>query len=171
MSAAVALELDGALGDTRPLWRDFLADAARRFASIAELDPASLPADRAAAAEELDRWAEHGIGDWRAALVRFAEDRAPVYLRPNAGASAALRALAASGHRLGVFTDAPEPLARVALAHLGAARRVEALECGRGALERLLERLGGDASIARTPEELAKISLGGAPPAVRRPPV
>ena len=168
---AVALELDGVLGDTRPLWRDFLVDASRRFASIAELDPASLPADRAVAADELDRWAGRGIGDWRGALVRFAEDRAPVYLRPNAAASAALRALAASGYRVGVFTDAPEPLARVALAHLGAARRVAELECGRGALERLLDRLGADASVVRTPEELAKITPGGATPAVRRPPV
>lgn len=167
---AVAIELDGVLGDTRPLWRDFLADASRRFGSIARLDPASVSADRAVAAEELDRWAERGIGDWRGALARFAEERAPVYLRPSAPTSAALRALAASGYRLGVFTDAPEPLARVALAHLGAARRIEALECGRGALERLLERLGGDAFVATTPEELAKISSGGAP-AVRRPPV
>src|SRR5204863_276350 len=82
------VDLDGALGDTRPLWRDFLADAARRFAAIAPLDPESVPDDRAAAAEELDRWAAAGIGDWRAALARFAEDRAPVYLRPRAETSA-----------------------------------------------------------------------------------
>ncbi|MGH3093546.1 MAG: hypothetical protein ACRDOG_14635, partial [Gaiellaceae bacterium] len=92
---AVAVDLDGALGDTRPLWRDFLEDAARRFASIAPLDVEALPADRAAAAEELDRWAAAGVGDWRAALERFAEDRAPVYLRPSAEASSALRALQA----------------------------------------------------------------------------
>jgi phosphoglycolate phosphatase-like HAD superfamily hydrolase len=155
---AVAVDLDGALGDTRPLWRDFLEDAARRFASIAPLDVEALPADRAAAAEELDRWAAAGVGDWRAALERFAEDRAPVYLRPSAEASSALRALQAAGTDLGVFTDAPEELARVALAHLGAARRVEALETGAGARERLLARLGGDVDIAATREELAKIS-------------
>jgi hypothetical protein len=93
---AVAVDLD-ALGDTRPLWRDFLADAARRYASISPLDPGVLPPDRADAAAELDRWAEAGVGDWRSALERFAEDRAPVYLRPSAEASAALRALAAGG--------------------------------------------------------------------------
>jgi phosphoglycolate phosphatase-like HAD superfamily hydrolase len=158
---AVAIDLDGALGDTRALWDDFLTDAARRFASIAPLDPSSLPRDRAEAAQALDDWAAGGVGDWRAALERFAEDRAPVFLRPDGEASAALRALAASGARLGVFTDAPEPLARVALAHLGAARRVEALETGPGARERLLEQLGPDATVVSTQEELVKISRNG----------
>ena len=169
MTRAVAIDLDGALGDTRPLWRDFLADAARRFGAIAALDPAALPDDRAAAAEELDRWAERGIGDWRAALARFAEDRAPVYLRPNATVSAALRSLAGAGYRLGAFTDAPEPLARVALTQLGALRRLEALACGRDARERLLERLGADAAVASTADDLANISVRGTEH-VRRPP-
>ena len=158
---AVAVDLD-ALGDTRQLWHDFLADSARRFASISPLDPDALPEDRAVAAGELDRWAEAGVGDWRVALERFAEDRAPVYLRPSAEASAALRALTAAGARIGVYTDAPEPLARIALAHLGAERRVEALETGIGARERLLARLGGEAEVATTREELAKISSDGA---------
>jgi phosphoglycolate phosphatase-like HAD superfamily hydrolase len=157
----VAIDLDGALGDTRQLWRDFLADAARRYATIAPLDPGSLPEDRGAATEELDRWAAHGVGDWRAALERFAEDRIPVYLRPNAEASTALRALAASGRRIGVFTDAPEPLARVALAQLGAARRVETLQCGSGARERLLEQLGPGTVVAVTASDLVNISSSG----------
>ena len=55
--------------------------------------------------------------------------------------------------RLGVFTDAPEELARVALAHLAGTRRIEALEAGTGALERLLERLPG-ARVARSLAEL-----------------
>ena len=151
---AVAIDLDGALGDTRPLWAAWLEDAARRFRSIAPLDVAALPADRAAAAEELDRWAEAGVGDWRAALARFAEDRAPVYLRPSAEVSAALRALAANGSRLGVFTDAPEPLARLALAQLGAERRIEALETGAGALDRLRERFGPKTVVVREASEL-----------------
>lgn len=157
----LAIDLDGVLGDTRPLWSDFLADAARRFAAIAPLEPQRLSADRAAAATELDRWAARGIGDWRAALERFAAERAPVFLRPDAEASAALRALAAAGARLGVFTDAPEPLARIALTHLGAARRVEALEAGAGARERLLERLGGDATVVSSLDDLVRISRDG----------
>jgi phosphoglycolate phosphatase-like HAD superfamily hydrolase len=168
VTRAVAIDLDGALGDTRPLWHEFLTDAARRYAAIAPLDPASLPRDRAAAAEELDRWAERGIGDWRAALARFAEERAPVYLRPSPGVSAALRSLQASGHRLGVFTDAPEALARVALAQLGASRRIEALTCGAHAREGLLERLGPDSTVVRTPDDLANISMRGTEDA-RRP--
>jgi phosphoglycolate phosphatase-like HAD superfamily hydrolase len=154
---AVAVDLD-ALGDTHALWRDFLADAARRYAAIAPLDPAALPEDRAAAAGELDRWAEAGVGDWRGALERFAEDRAPVYLRPSAEASTALRSLAGAGVRVGVYTDAPEPLARVALAHLGAARRVEALECGEGARGRLAERLGGGTEVAATRDDLLRLA-------------
>jgi phosphoglycolate phosphatase-like HAD superfamily hydrolase len=146
---AVAIDLDGVLGDTRPLWRDWLEDAARRYRSIAPLDPAALPEDRVAAAEELDRWAEAGIGDWRAALTRFSEDRAPVYLRPDAGVSAAIRALEAARYRLGVFTDAPEGLARIAIAQLGVERRVEALEAGEGALGRLRQRFGDDMKVVR----------------------
>jgi phosphoglycolate phosphatase-like HAD superfamily hydrolase len=155
---AVAVDLDGALGDTRPLWQEFLAEIARRFATIAPLDADELPADRGAAAAELDRWATQGIGDWRGALARFAEERAPVFLRPNAEASAALRALADAGYRIGVFTDAPDELARVALAHLGVARRVEILEAGTGATERLLETLGDDAVVAVSPDDLVRIA-------------
>jgi phosphoglycolate phosphatase-like HAD superfamily hydrolase len=160
---AVAIDLDGALGDTRGLWHAFLVDAARRFKSIATLDPDGLPVDRGLAAAELDRWADHGVGDWRAALERFAEDHAPVYLRRSPAATAAVRALAARGCRIGVFTDAPMELANVAISHLGVARRVHALEAGENALGRLLEQLGRDADVARTPAQLATINERGAP--------
>src|SRR5581483_4565131 len=107
--SSVALELDGVLGDTRPLWDAWLEDVSRR----AHVDPARL---------------DDELPNWRALLERFAEDHAPVYLRPNARATTVLRRLQAGGTRIGVFTEAPEELARIALAHLGAARRVEALE-------------------------------------------
>ena len=136
----VAIDLDAKLGDTRPLWDAFLVDAARRFASIAPLDPSALPADRGEAAAALDAWAESGVGDWRRALERFAEDHAPVYLRPDSGANAELRKLKSSGARIVVFTDAPEPLARVAVSHLGLARSIDALEFGAGARERRRSR-------------------------------
>ena len=119
---AIAIELDGVLGDTRPLWRDWLADVGRRTG----VDLARLPDDRAAAAGELDE----ALGNWRTLLERFAEERAPVYLRPAAEVALALRALQAEGTRIGVFTDAPEELARVALAQLGAARRVARVQTG-----------------------------------------
>jgi phosphoglycolate phosphatase-like HAD superfamily hydrolase len=144
---AVALELDGVLGDTRPLWDDWVADSSGLFG----LDPDSLPHDRAAAAAALD---ERGAGNWRVLLERYASERAPVYLRPDAAVSAALRGLASAGVRLGVFTDAPAELARVALAQLGAARRVEAVESGANACERLRVRLGAPAEVVTTRRRL-----------------
>lgn len=154
---AVALDLDGVLGDTRALWEGWLADAARRYASIAALDPASLPHDRGRAAEELDGWAAQGIGDWGQALARYAEEHAPLHLRPDPGVGAALRELKEAGTTVGVFTDAPESLARVALAHLGALRRVDKLEAGAGSLERLLAELGADAQVLRRREQLGQL--------------
>ena len=65
-----------------------------------------------------------------------------------------MRALQEKGCRLGVFTDAPEPLARIAVAQLGAARRVEALEAGAGALERLGKRFGPEMIVVRDQGEL-----------------
>jgi phosphoglycolate phosphatase-like HAD superfamily hydrolase len=150
LRASLALDLDAVIGDTRPLWDDWLADLARRTG----VDVAGLPGDRAAAAAELDGL----LGNWRALLERFTEDRAPVYLRPAADVSAALRRLQAGGAKLGAFTDAPDELARIALAHLGASRRVEALETGPDALERLLARLGRDARVVRTREELRALA-------------
>jgi phosphoglycolate phosphatase-like HAD superfamily hydrolase len=155
----VALDLDAALGDTRPLWEAWLEDAARRYRSIAPLDPSELSRDRGAAAEQLDRWAKRGVGDWRGPLERFAEDHAPLYLRPDSDANAALRALQARGARLGVFTDAPEALGRVALAQLGAARRLEAAEFGTGARERVLEALGEGAVVVASRDELLRLPL------------
>jgi phosphoglycolate phosphatase-like HAD superfamily hydrolase len=151
---AVAIDLDRALGDTRPLWREFLADAARRYASIAPLDVDALPADRAEAAAVLDEWAAQGIGDWRSALARFAEERAPVFLRPSAEANSALRSLAAAGYRIGVVTDAPKELAEVVLAHLGVARHVE-----------VLGTVGEKAVVVTSREELVR--LAGANPTTR----
>lgn len=148
MSSArpVAIDLE-VLGDTRALWNDWLASAG----PVLGIDPCALPADRGAATDVLDR---DGTGNWRALLARFGEDRAAAYLRRDATTSAALRALAAGGHRLGVFTDAPEPLARVALVQLGAARRITALETGSGSLERLLRRLGDGALVVGSRDQL-----------------
>jgi phosphoglycolate phosphatase-like HAD superfamily hydrolase len=142
VTRALALDLDGVLGDTRPLWRDWLDDAGRRLG----FDPAALPDDRAQAAAALDALA----GNWRVLLERFAEERAPVHLRPAAEVSAALRRLQAAETPVGAFTDAPEELARVAVAQLGAARRLAALETGDGALGRLRARLGPEVDVVRT---------------------
>ena len=151
--SAILIDLDGALGDTRPLWNDWLTGAA----GVLGVDAEALPAERGAAAAELDA---AGAGNWRTLLERFAAERAPVYLRPNAQVSAALRRLAATDSPVGVFTDAPAELARVAVAQLGAARRLAALETGAGALERLGATLGADATVVRTRDQLiAVVSL------------
>jgi phosphoglycolate phosphatase-like HAD superfamily hydrolase len=140
LSTPLALDLDGVICDTRGLWDGWLAAAA----PVLGISPEDLPEDRSEAAAELDR---QGAGNWRALLERWSEERAAVYLRRDARTSEALRALEASGRRIGVFTDAPEGLARVALAHVGAARRVAEIEAGASAKDRLLRRLGDDAVV------------------------
>jgi phosphoglycolate phosphatase-like HAD superfamily hydrolase len=149
--SVLLIDLDGALGDTGPLWRDWVAESAK----VLGVEAATLPIDRVEAAAALDA---AGAGNWRMLLDRFAEERAPVYLRPAADASAALRRLGVAGTAVGVFTDAPAELARVALAQLGATRRVAAWEAGAGALARLRSRLGADAPVVRTRDELIRFA-------------
>jgi phosphoglycolate phosphatase-like HAD superfamily hydrolase len=139
---AIALDLDAVLADTRPLWAAWLEDAARR--ARVELD---VPDDRGVAAALLDE----RLGEWRPLLERFAADRAPVYFRPRADTTALLRRLHASGVRIGAFTDAPRELAQVALAHVGAARRIELV----GTLAEIVAALGQDTRVVRSREELA----------------
>jgi hypothetical protein len=143
---ALAIELD-ALGDTRALWRAWLESAR----GVLDVGPDDLPVDRAEAAVALD---DAGAGNWRTLLERFSEDHAPAFLRRDAATSARLQALVDDGVTLGVFTDAPDELARTALAQLGAARRISALETGAGAFERLLEAIGRDATVVRTRADL-----------------
>jgi phosphoglycolate phosphatase-like HAD superfamily hydrolase len=142
----LALDLDGVLADTRPLWDAWLEDAARR--ARVELD---VPENREAAVAVLD----DALGDWRPLLTRFAADRAPLWIRPRAETNSALRRLNAAGVRLGVFSDAPRELAEIALAHAGAAREVEVV----GTLAEVQARLGEEAVVVRTREELAAIPL------------
>ena len=143
---AIALDLDAVLADTRPIWQDWLEDAGRR----ARVELSSLPDDRLEAAAELDE----RLGDWRPLLERFAADRGPLHFRPRAEVSAALRRLAAAGTRIGAFTDAPRELADIALAHAGAARRVEAV----GTLEDVQRELGGDPVVVRSRDELVGLT-------------
>lgn len=151
MSRPVALDLDRVLCDTRPLWADWLASAE----TVLGVSPEELPQDRGAAAAALDR---SGAGNWRTLLERWSEERAAVYLRRDARTSEALRALGASGRRIGVFTDAPEALAHIALTHVGAARRVADVEAGASAKERLLRRLGDGAIVIESRDELLQVA-------------
>ena len=150
MRRPLALDLDGVLGDTRPLWAAWLESAAH----VLGVSPEELPEDRGEAAAELDR---RGAGNWRTLLARWTEERVAVYLRRDARTSETLRSLEAAGRRVGVFTDAPEPLAQIALAHVGAARRVTDVETGASAKERLLRTLGDDAIVVETRDELLQV--------------
>jgi phosphoglycolate phosphatase-like HAD superfamily hydrolase len=143
---SLALDLDGVLADTRPLWDAWLEDAARR--ARVELD---VPGDRDAAAAVLDE----ALGDWRPLLMRFAADRAPLWIRPRPDTNATLRRLRAAGARIGVFSDAPRELAELALAHAGAARQVELV----GTLPEVEAALGGAAVVVRSRKELAAVPL------------
>ena len=135
---AVAISLS-ALGDMEPLWRDWLDDARRRYRVDGDALDQELP-------------------NWRELVERFAEERAPVYFRRDADVSSTLRQLRASGTRIGVFTDAPAELARVALSHLGAERHIEVLESGPGAQKRILAALGDGARVIDTREELLAVT-------------
>ncbi|HZS30928.1 MAG TPA: hypothetical protein VFA37_06695 [Gaiellaceae bacterium] len=142
--SAVAVDLDAVLADTRPVWDAWVEDASRR--ARVEL---ALAADREAAAAQLDE----ALGDWRPLLQRFAADRAPLWFRPRAETNAALRRLAASGTRVGAFTDAPRELAELALAHAGAGRYVEVV----GTLAEVRAALGADAVVAGSRDELGEL--------------
>jgi len=134
---ALAVDL-AALGDVGPLWRDWLDDAERRYrVDTSELDE-QLP-------------------NWRQLLERFAEERAPVYFRRDAEVSGVLRRLHSAGVRIGVFSAAPDELVRIALSHLGADGRVDSVETGDGARERLLRALGNDAVVVDTRVELVNL--------------
>jgi phosphoglycolate phosphatase-like HAD superfamily hydrolase len=142
---AVALDLDAVLADTRPLWRDWLEDAARR----ARVELGALPDDRLVAAGVLD----DRLGEWRPLLSRFAADRGPIHFRPRAETGALLRRLQADGVRIGVFTDAPRELAEIALVHVGAARRISVL----GSLPEVLAQLGDGTIVVRSRGQLASL--------------
>ncbi|HUJ92586.1 MAG TPA: hypothetical protein VLW05_07785, partial [Gaiellaceae bacterium] len=62
------------------------------------------------------------------------------------------RRLQAAGARMGAFTDAPRELAHIALAHAGAARRVDAV----GTRDEVLRALGEGAIVVASREELAR---------------
>jgi len=138
---ALALDLDGVLADTRPLWDAWLEDAARRARVALE-----VPEDREAAVVVLGE----ALGDWRPLLARFAADRAPLWIRPRADTNAVLRRLVAAGARIGVFSDAPRELAEIALAHAGATRLVEVV----GTLGEVRAALGEDVVVVGSRAEL-----------------
>ena len=115
---AIVVDLDAVLGDTEPLWRPGWRTRSAAIVSSSMTIPTRPP------------WTPPSATGAHCSK-RFAEDHARVYLRPDATANAELRRLTAAGIRVGAFTPRPEPLARVAAAHLGVARRLERSRRGR----------------------------------------
>ena len=135
----LVIQLDGVLGDTKPLWQAFLEHLERRFSTIEPLDLTSLATDRTEAAAQLDIWAASGVGDWRVQLTHFAENHLPVHLRLDAQATSAMRSLASAGIELTVVSDAPQELVDIAAAHLG--------------LDRLAKRCTGGVPLSSTSDD------------------
>ena len=104
MSRTLAIDLDGALGDTRPLWRDFLADASRRFAAIAPLCGGGDD-KQASLLKNLPIWAVHGEMD---SAVPVNRTRRMIKSIENAGGKPKYTELAGVGHNCWSKAYAPE---------------------------------------------------------------
>ncbi len=179
MTRTVAIDLDGALGDTRPLWEAFLEDASRRFARSPRSTPRRSPPIAGQAAAELDRWA----GERGRRLARGAR-RASPRITPRSTSARALRRRARAAPLAGAGCPDRRLHRRARGARRGRARparrRPDESRSSRpapGALARLIERRWETASRWRTRRRrspgsrLAKIDRrGGREEDARRPP-
>ena len=142
------------------IWPAALEHLARRFASIRELDVATVPA-REDAVPALEAWAGDDVSSWRLELGRFYDDHARMHLRRDPGTAALLAALRADGVRLAVYGQGPREASAVTLAFLGLDRRLDAvvLEPAGDGYAACLEALGaGEARHVRLREELAALT-------------
>ena len=126
---AVLLSED-ALADTAGLFRDAVEHLAGKLGRVKPLDAASIPESRPQALEALAAWAGDEVTTWPAELARFYEEHIPLYLRPDQELNATLRALRASGTRLGAWSAGPEAAFAVILHQLGLARWMDAVRIG-----------------------------------------
>lgn len=106
------------------IWPLALEHLSRRFASIRELDVASVPA-RESAVAVLEAWAGEEVSSWRLELARFYDDHARVHLRRDPSTAALLAALRADGVRLGVYGQGPREASAATLGFLGLDRRLD----------------------------------------------
>jgi phosphoglycolate phosphatase-like HAD superfamily hydrolase len=106
------------------IWPAALEHLSRRFASIRELDIASLPA-REDSVPALEAWAGEDVSSWRRELDRFYDDHARVHLRRDPGTAALLHGLRASGVRLAAYGQGPRETSATTLAFLGLDRRLD----------------------------------------------
>jgi phosphoglycolate phosphatase-like HAD superfamily hydrolase len=108
------------------IWPAALEHLARRFASIRELDVASMP-PREESVAALEAWAGGDVSSWRRELDRFYDDHARVHLRRDPGTAALLASLRAAGVKLAVYGQGPRESSATTLAFLGLDRRLDAV--------------------------------------------
>lgn len=143
------------------IWPAALEHLARRFASIRELDVATVPA-RESAVAALELWAGGEVSSWRLELARFYADHARMHLRRDPATAALLASLRASGVRLAAYGQGPREASAATLAYLGLDRRLDAivLEPPGDGYVACLEALGAsEARHVGSREELAALRL------------
>lgn len=141
------------------IWPAALEHLARRFASIRELDLATVPA-RESAVAALEAWAGSDVSSWRLELGRFYDDHARMHLRRDPATAALLGSLRANGVRLAAYGQGPREASAATLGFLGLDRRLDAivLEPPGDGFAACLEALGvSDARHVGTREELAAL--------------
>jgi phosphoglycolate phosphatase-like HAD superfamily hydrolase len=141
------------------IWPAALEHLARRFASIRELDLATVPA-RESAVASLEVWAGTDVSSWRLELGRFYDDHARMHLRRDPGTAALLGSLRANGVRLAAYGQGPREASAATLAFLGLDRRLDAivLEPPGDGFAACLAALGvSDARHIQSREELADL--------------
>jgi phosphoglycolate phosphatase-like HAD superfamily hydrolase len=149
VSTTVVFSEDALAPGSAALWQAALEHLARRYASIRELDPGTLPADRTAAAAALDAW-DGGAG-WRREVGRYYDDHARLHLRRDPATGALLRRLRADGSQLGAYGAGPREASEAVLRFLGLDRRLDAvcLEPDADGFTAACAALGTDAGAAR----------------------
>jgi phosphoglycolate phosphatase-like HAD superfamily hydrolase len=160
VSTTVVFSEDALAPGAAALWQAALEHLARRYASIRDLDPDALPADRTAAAAALDAW-DGGAG-WRREVGRYYDDHARLHLRRDPATGALLRRLKADGSQLGAYGAGPREASEAVLRFLGLDRRLDAvcLEPDVDGFTAACAALGADAGSTRhvrTPDEAQRL--------------
>lgn len=133
-NSPLAVRVEGVLWDPVTVWPLAVAHVASRFARVAALDAAALPAvtsadDLAAAVEAVDAWAAGGGIDWQREFVRWLDENLSRHLRPDVAISRHVRALGRS-RELVACSALPTAATEAVLRHAGVNRAFAAVEQG-----------------------------------------
>ena len=128
---ATRVRLEGAIWDAGASWTACVEAVAARYARVRALDAAAVLAARAdapvaerlaAQVTALDTWAAGSDIDWEREAVRFFDENAPRFLRPDRAITQDLRRRAASGESITLESVLPAAVAEAIARHLGVAR-------------------------------------------------